>query len=157
MATKVTDTDHGYRALCERVFGFGKPRVDMGILERDGGEPHGGVGDALTVLEVAIFNEFGTENIPARSFIRAWFDEQEADLRRDLSTLMRLVVAGKQTKERILELLAQKAVGEIQARIAAGIGPANAPSTIARKGSSTPLVDTGVLRSSVSYRVDQGK
>ena len=44
-----------------------------------------------------------------------------------------------------------------EAEAATGIPPENAPSTIRRKrGSTTPLIDTGVLRSSVSYRAEGG-
>ena len=45
------------------------------------------------------------------------------------------------------------AQSEIQQRISDGIPPQNAPYTINKKGSSTPLVDTGQLRSSISFKV----
>lgn len=153
MALHLRDTDHGYRDLLARVFGLrSRANVDVGIL--DAGEEHGE--GAVTVLQVAAFNEFGTATIPERSFIRAWFDEHEGELRKEFAALMRNVVEGKRTREQILELLGQRCVGQIQQRIAAGISPANAPSTVRRKGSSTPLIDTGVLRSSISYRVKEG-
>jgi hypothetical protein len=66
---------------------------------------------------------------------------------------MRTVIEGKRTSDQVLEILGQRAVGQIQERIASGIAPANAPSTVAKKGSSTPLIDTGVLRSSITYQV----
>jgi hypothetical protein len=129
------------------------PVITVGILAEAGKEAH--VDDSLTVLEVAVFNEFGTDRIPERSFIRAWFDENESRLRTALSRMMVSVIAGKRTKEQALELLAQTCVGQIQKRIANGISPPNADSTIDRKGSDKPLVDTGQLRSSISYRVDK--
>ena len=152
---EIRDVDHGYRDLLRRVFGAAarRTRIDIGLLSESGGEPDGDSG--ATVLDVGIFNEFGTDTIPERSFIRAWFDEAEPKLREDLTELMKSVIAGKRTKEQILELLGQKTVGEIQERISAGIDPPNAPSTIAKKGSSTPLIDTGTLRSSISYRVEE--
>jgi hypothetical protein len=156
VSVHVRDTDHGYDALVKRVFEFERPRIEVGILEEDGAAPHGGGGDPVTIIEVAVWNEFGTENIPARSFIREWFDTHESELRVALKALMISVVRGQRTKEQILELLGQMAVGQIQERISEGIPPENAPATVARKGSSTPLVNTGVLRSSVSYRVEEG-
>lgn len=45
------------------------------------------------------------------------------------------------------------AVGEIQQRIADGIPPPNAQSTVDRKGSSTPLIETGQLRASIKHKV----
>ena len=38
--------------------------------------------------------------------------------------------------------------------IDAGVPPPNAPSTIDRKGSNRPLVDTGEMRDNVEYRID---
>ena len=150
----VEDRDRGYAALVRRVFGFRRPKIAVGVLEADGGRPHGD--DALTIIEVATFNEFGTSRIPERSFIRAWFDEHQAELKADLGKMMQAVLLGRLTREQMLERLGQRCVGQIQARIAEGVPPPNAESTIRRKGSSKPLVDTGALRSSVSYRVDEG-
>ena len=145
------DTDRGYAAMVKRVFGLrSKAHVDVGIL--DSGADHGG---GVSVLDVAMWQEFGTNTIPERSFIRAWFDEDEPNLRQELTTLMQSVVEGKRTKDQALELLGQRAVARVQARMSEGVPPPNAPSTVRRKGSSTPLIDKGALRSSISYRVEQ--
>ena len=152
MSVEIKDTDHGYKDLVKRVFGAGtKARIDVGILE-DGA--HGD--DAASILEIGTFNEFGTETIRERSFIRAWFDEEEPELRIKFAELMKSVVEGKRTKDEILELMGLYCVGQIQKRMADGVPPPNAPSTIKKKGSSTPLIDTGVLRSSISHRVVEG-
>lgn len=153
MGATIQDKDVGYAALVAAVYGLAKrkPRIHVGVLEKDGGRAYPG---GATVLQVAEWNEFGTDRIPSRSFIRAWFDENEASLRQDLTKLMQSVIRGARTPDQVLELLGLRCVGEIQQRIADGIPPANAPSTIARKGSSTPLIDTGILRSSISYRVE---
>jgi hypothetical protein len=149
---KISDSDKGYKQLCDRVFGAAKtkPSIDVGILD-DG--PHGN-DDMVSILQIAVWAEFGTQTEPARSFIRDWFDQNEAGLRKDLVILMQSVVQGKRTKEQILELLGQRCVAQIQERIVAGIDPPNAQSTIDRKGSSTPLIDTGILKAAVNYRVN---
>ena len=153
MAARVTDIDRGYRALVERVFEAAKtkPVVRVGIHESDGDRDDRGA----RVIDIATWNEFGTDRIPARSFVRAWFDGAEGQLREDLVTLMQSVVSGKRTREQILEILGQVAVGGMQARIAQHIDPPNAASTVKRKGSSTPLIDTGALRSSITYDVKE--
>lgn len=182
----IRDVDHGYSALLARVFGFGRPTISSGILEADGAANKKSIeskksleskrthlsdtleglfgaappvtieDELLTVIQVATWMEFGTEDVPARSFIRSWFDENEAKLRQELQTLMVTVISGKRTKEQILEILGQRCVASIQERISAGIAPENSPRTVARKGSSTPLIDTGQLRSSIHYRIDEG-
>ena len=43
----------------------------------------------------------------------------------------------------------------MQEAISAGIDPPNAESTIKAKGSSTPLVDDGTLRQSITYVIDE--
>jgi hypothetical protein len=164
----VTSKDNGYDALRKRVFGFGRPQIATGILEAQGAEakmPAPGAAEsdeALTLIDVADWMEFGftivhpngsEEEVPARSFIRAWFDQAEPEMREDLRKLMRGVIAGTHTKEQVLNLLGLKAVGGIQKRIADGIDPPNAPSTIARKGSSKPLIASGQLRSGVSFAI----
>jgi len=160
MGLTLKDTDRGYAALVARVFAAAKekPTISVGLLEGDGAQPHGekDVDEAVTVLQVAIWNHFGTDNIPARPFITAWFDESESALRADLVVLMQSVVRGERTSAQILELMGQRCVAQIQARMAEGVPPPNAPSTIKAKGSSTPLVNEGILRSSVSYRVEGG-
>jgi hypothetical protein len=148
-AVRIRDTDHGYARLVEAVYAFGHPKILIGVL--DGERPHGD--DQVTIQQIAEWMEFGTEHIPARSFIRAYFDENEDKLRADLKKLLPSVLLGKRTKQQVLEIIGQRAVAEIQARISAGIDPPNALSTIERKGSSTPLVDTGILRASVTYKV----
>jgi hypothetical protein len=155
----VTSVDRGYDAMVKRVFGFGRPKVLSGIQEADGAEgKSAGEGgqeqQGLTVIDVAAWMEFGTDRVPARSFVRAWFDEHEREVRELLGKLMKSVVAGTRTKEQILEIVGQYCVGQMQARMARGIDPPLSPKTIARKGSSTPLVNTGQLRSSITYRVE---
>jgi hypothetical protein len=156
----VRDTDRGYRELLKRVK-MPAVAIATGVLAKDGAQPKQGTEGALELIEVAVWNEFGTSRAPARSFIRAWFDAEEPTLREKLTVLLQEVVAGKLTRDQALERMGLYCVGAIQKRIAEGIAPENAPSTIEKKtkgagGSTTPLVDTGQLRSSISYEVRQG-
>jgi hypothetical protein len=52
-----------------------------------------------------------------------------------------------------MKLIGMRVVGDIQDRISDGIPPPNSPITIARKGSSKPLIDSGQLRQSISFEV----
>lgn len=151
-AVAIKDEDRGYAALVKAVFELRKPRIDVGILEGDASHGEGGA----TILDIATWAEFGTQTEPARSFLRAWFDEDEEHLREVVGELLERVLRGELTKDQALEQLGAYAVGRVQQRIADGIDPPNAPSTVKHKGSSTPLIDTGLLRSSVSYKVDPG-
>lgn len=164
----VVDRDRGYAAMTKRIWGFKRPTIAVGILAGAGAsqqhiehhEKHGQEmvpdREPMTLLQIAIWNEFGTEDSPARAFVRGWYDENEARLRKDLSILMKSVIRGERTKEQVLDLLALRCVGEIQQRMADGLSPENAQSTIDRKGSSKPTIDSGQLRSGVTSRVDYG-
>jgi hypothetical protein len=110
--------------------------------------------EPATIIQVATFNEFGTDRIHERSFLRSFFDEHRDEIREKFTSLMKSVVRGKRTKEQILDLIGLWAVGQIQLRMAEGIAPDNAESTVARKGSSTPLIDSGLLRASISFVVE---
>ncbi len=108
----------------------------------------------LSLLEVAVVHEFGAGPVPQRSFIRATIDTKRSDIEAEMANLARGVVSGKIDGRAALDLLGAKVAGWCQARIAAGIAPALKPATIRRKGSSTPLVDTGQLRSAITWRVE---
>lgn len=108
----------------------------------------------LSLLEVAVVHEFGAGPVPQRSFIRAAIDEKRSEIEAEMANLARGVVSGKLDGRAALDLLGAKVAGWCQARIAAGIAPALKPATIRRKGSSTPLVDTGQLRSAITWRVE---
>lgn len=148
--SSVRDIDRGYNELVKRIFAMGSPKVSVGIHEADGGKPH--EGSELRVIDIGQIHEFGL-GVPQRSFIRAWFDENEARAREAIRRLLVSVVEGKRTPDQAVEVFALWVVGQIQQRIASGISPSLDPRTIARKGSSTPLIDTGQLRSSISYEV----
>lgn len=151
--TAVRSIDHGYAALVRAVFGYGHPEIAMGILAAKGDQTHRGGPPWTTVLDVGTWNEFGTDTIPARSFIRAWFDAASPEMRARARTLLLQVMGGKLSKEKMLQQLGLWGQGEIQERIAAGIDPPNAPETANRKGSSTPLIASGQLRGAISFAV----
>lgn len=153
--TQQRDTDNGYAALVKNVFKLGAPKIAFGIFAEDAAQPADADGN-VTILDIASWQEFGTEHIPERSFLRAWFDQNQERAVEVLRRLLQSVVEGKRTPDQALKLFGEWALGEIKQRIAQGIPPPNAESTVRQKGSSTPLIDTGQLRSSVTYGIDLG-
>lgn len=134
----------------------------VGILQSKGGDAER---DGITMIELAAIHEFGSPNagIPERSFLRSTFRVHK---RRELQALIvRLagqVTAGKLTAKRALGILGQwgaAAVKEtIRSKQTMGITDPGArqellQSTIDRKKSSTPLIDTGRLLNTISYEV----
>jgi len=150
----VQDIDRGYKKLFEMAEKMSrKPYVKVGVVgnaakERDD--------DGATVAEYASYNEFGTENIPERSFIRATIDERRNRLFGKALQLQSAVLAGKMSLDLALDQIGLLTQANIQQKIEKLRDPANAPSTVAAKGSSNPLIDTGRLRQSISYEKVKG-
>ena len=151
--SKVTDRDQGLIEMVRRLghaADFGAS-LTVGLIGDEADAEHS---DGLTIAELGEIHEFGL-GVPRRSFIADWSDENEEEHKRQIVRIAAAVVRGKlETFDEGLERLGVLFVAEIQKGISDGIPPPNAESTIARKGSSTPLIDTGVLRSSITYKVE---
>jgi hypothetical protein len=153
MGAKVQVKDRGLNALLKRLDPHGKPaaEVTVGIHETEGGDVED---SGATVLDVADWAEFGTVSAPPRSFVRGWADEAEQANTDKMRKIAQAVVKGDLPSVEVgLDRFGNVAVGDVQKRMVGGIEPPNAPSTIARKGSSTPLIDSGLLKSSVTHQV----
>ena len=109
----------------------------------------------VTVVEYAAFHEFGL-GVPRRSFLADWMTEQQAEIQQTVRAVVKSVTQGKYDAETGLERAGARFVGLVQARIATNIPPPLAASTVAAKGSSVALIDTGLLRSSITYVVKLG-
>ncbi len=144
----------GVAAMQKRVRDAkGRSVVKVGIQEEAG--DHDGDSDSpLSVADVASFHEFGTDNIPQRSFIRAPIQDNQADLQNLQSKLLRQVTLGSMSIGEALALIGEDAQADMIAAINAGIEPGLNPATIAAKGSSTPLIDSGQLKQSIRYKVE---
>jgi hypothetical protein len=156
----VKDTDHGYRALVDRIYGLRNPQIEVGILEAEGSEQHKGDDEGTTVADVANWMEFGFHHVEGnyevlpRSFVRAWADANEKEIRELIFRVMKSVVAGELDKEEALERIGLWAAAGMQKFIADDkVRPELAQSTIDRKHSSVPLIHTGQLRGAISFRV----
>jgi hypothetical protein len=137
----------------DRVKSMANSHVKIGILEEAGA--HQGDDSTLTVADVASFHEFGTVNTPERSFIRATVNEHRDELKTLSKKLQASILTGKMTAKQALGLLGEKMQAEMINRINEGIEPGLDPKTIERKGSSTPLIDTGQLKQSIRYKVEE--
>lgn len=153
MASRVIDIDRGYDAFIRQMKQAGRakdPHVTVGVHGKDesrgSGEP--------TNVEVATFNEFGTTTAPARSFLRSTVDEERRKYADMFQVSLARWVDGKSTLHDALALVGTQAKADVQRKITKLKDPPNAPSTIAQKGSSNPLIDTGQMRQAVDFVVN---
>jgi phage gpG-like protein len=133
--------------------------VKVGILGSRGGKQTTDGG--ITVIELAAIHEFGAPraHIPERSFIRRTMTQREQDIVRKAAGLARAYITGKISMEQALNMLGAWAAAQIKNTITADehIPPPLKPRTIERKGSDRPLVDTGQLVNSITWKVWIGR
>lgn len=110
--------------------------------------------DGTDICDVAMWNELGTEHIPPRPFLRKSVDENTAEINSFLQSKKEDFLRGVSAEQILKEIgIFQKDL--IQEKITEGSYVPNAASTIIRKGSDHPLIDTGRMRQSVNYVIRQ--
>lgn len=120
--------------------------IKIGFLESSGGYE-----DGTTVAQVAAWNEFGTEHSPSRPFMRQTLKDQREEITKFARDRAKGVVNGSMSAQMALNGIGSYVKGRMQAEIRDGEFEPNAPSTVAHKGSSKPLIDTGRMRQSIVY------
>lgn len=146
------DRDLGYKDFFDKFKQNKKGRsVKVGILKRAG--VHKGAG--TTVAQVAAYHEFGTKHLPERSFMRSTMDEKDKDIKSLSKSLLIQTLFQSRTVTQALEILGATIQKFIKAKITSGLKPPLKPSTILKKGSSKPLIDTGQLLNSIDFEVEK--
>ncbi len=154
MAARVIDRDRGWKRLRRELDRSKSGRhVRVGIQGSEALERH--AGSDYTNAQVASVHEFGSADghMPERSFIRATIDDNAKEIKALGKQLWMGVIDGKLSVTQSLEILGQKVVAMVRKRIRSRIAPPLDPATVARKGSSVPLIDTGQLVQSITYEV----
>lgn len=124
------------------------PSVVVGIR----GEAGNVEGEDITMAQLGAIHEFGTPTIPERPWLVPGVAAAEPDINK--AAVKFLPTDGP---EKTLEKIGVIAQNSAQNYIVDLRTPPNAPSTIAAKKSSNPLVDTGAMLNSVTYLVTTEK
>ena len=90
--------------------------------------------------------------IPERSFLRTGHDENADRVLQQTERALAQVVAGKMSVDDMLDLYGQQMSTAIKTYMRDLKEPQNSKMTVERKGSSNPLIDTGGLLESISFR-----
>jgi hypothetical protein len=139
--------DHGLDQLLRQADALNGSGVKVGIQAEVDSQ------DGVDMFDIAVFNEFGTADIPARPFVRNAAEKNRQDIATVMDHLARKVEDGAADADAALETLGQWYQGRQQAHIRSGEFVPNAPATIKKKGSSVPLIDKGKLVNAVRYEV----
>lgn len=143
MTVQVTGNLAKFKQLIEQIKAGGEKAVYVGFPAEFNEKVEGA--DNFNLASLAAVLEFGNERIPSRPFLRQTLAENQEKY---TALFVKLFESGVSI-DQIYEQIALIAQGDVQQNIVNGKWTANAPSTIKRKKSSKPIIDTGKLRQSV--------
>jgi hypothetical protein len=125
----------------------GLPTVSVGFL-KGATYPNG-----ISVPMIAATNEFGvpSNNQPPRPFFRRMIADKKSTWGKAVALQLK---ATNYDVPKTLERMGQGIKGQLQTSIRDLIDPPLSPVTIARKGFSKPLIESGTMLNAVDYRVD---
>lgn len=108
-------------------------------------------GKEVDYCDIALFNELGTSNgIPSRPFLRDSVDTNADRINGAAKACLQEITKGA-TAESILKKLGSMQKGLVQQTIVDGSFAPNKPSTVRRKKSDKPLIDSGGMRERVDF------
>ena len=157
MSARTTDSGKkAFEAFIKDLKKYKGAFVSVGVHEGAGNYTGGGK-EEVSVVEVALWNEFGTKYMPERSFIRSTVDENQGLINAWRQEAIGKITEGKWTVEKALEAIGFRLKLLIETKIKSNVPPPNAPSTLAIKkrdgaGSAT-LMHTKLLSRSITYQV----
>lgn len=107
----------------------------------------------ITLGNLARIHEHGTRHTPKRPFVAPALKKNRGKYLRLAGKSFVSIVRGGQTTSQMWHYLGQEAVKDVQQYMVTATFTPLSPKTIKQKGSSRPLIDTGQLRQSITYRV----
>lgn len=147
VGVRVTDRDLGFKKRVRNLQNLNNKSVKAGVLQNSGTEDNG-----TKIVDVAIYNEFGTSRIPSRPFVRIASEKNQQTWANEAEKVVDKIVAGYDANfsslgDRMVENI-KDVIGDKNLLVP------NAPSTIRRKGHDKPLIDTGKLKASIDFEVE---
>lgn len=128
-----------------KQFGKGPNGVKVGLPKGSNDYP-----DGTSVIMVGTVHEFGSESrgIPQRSYLRSTMIEKKRDYKKLFEKLSLRIIRGMEVKK-ALGIIGLQAQTDVQDKIET----ISSPPLKYREGN--PLINTGHLRQSITYEVDE--
>ncbi|MCP4967428.1 MAG: hypothetical protein GY926_19620 [bacterium] len=145
----VKDIDRGWAKIMRELSIFQRAHVFVGLQGAAATETI----DGATIVEIGAAHEFGTTRVPERSWLRSTMDDQQNAIVKKIADELAAVADGRRTAIAALKRLGLFAVELIRKKIRSRIAPPLSSATIAAKGSTVPLIDTGRMMQSITYVV----
>jgi len=140
-----------YKQLKKRLEQISRKQVVAGFPKGKLNSPY--YDNGASIIDVAIWNEFGTDFIPRRDFMGPAAEKWNEYFKLKVEERKDEIITGKIDIDQFLDEMGIQGAEFISGSIVALRKPPNAPSTIRRKGSDNPLVDTGALHRSTLHEI----
>lgn len=143
---KLLDTVNG---MVEKgvVAGFPRGRLNTPHYQSSANSKPG-----ASIIDVAIWNNYGM-GVPRRDFMTPASKKWMKFFKEAYTMVQREMLEDKIDIDKFLQDMGRKGQNLIYNEITALDTPPNAPSTIKRKGSSNPLIDTGAMRQAATWQI----
>jgi hypothetical protein len=144
----VVDKDKGWNKIVLDFKELKETGVKVGLM---GSEEV----DGTTIVDIGVYNELGTRHIPPRPFMATTADKYRDGIYEYTKRLVGQMIDGKYSTRQVLSYMGMWYQGKVQLTIrdAKTWAKPNAPATIAAKGSTSPLIDTGRMVGAVRYEI----
>jgi hypothetical protein len=157
MSFKISTKSNKLTPIIRELEKFKSGKVIVGIWDDSQAETKEGQ-EPQTILDIAIINHFGIRTpeqyIPPRPFMTNYTDNYQDEIKQIFLAGAELVMKGR-SAEQALGYCGEMLVTGIRKQITRDKPfVENAELTIANKGSSTPLVDSGTMIGAIAYRVE---
>lgn len=148
------EVGHNFATLTKKAIEIKRSNLGVKVGVMEGGSE---AAPGLTMAQLMAIHEFGAPraNIPERSAIRSTYHAEREALGKLSKAVVQRILKDQMTIEQGLGILGLDLATKIKRRITDGEGipPPLSPVTIARKGSTRPLVDSGRLLGSITWTV----
>lgn len=153
---KIKENNPGvYKALKKRLEQISRKRVVAGFPKGKLNNPHYEPEDGkpgASIIDVAIWNNFGI-GVPRRNFMTPASEEWQKYFKKLTEAAQEEITNGTINIDNFLNLMGQAGAEFISEAIVRLKMPPNALSTIQRKKSSNPLIDSGDMSKAPTYEI----
>lgn len=152
MPARIKDSDPGFAKLAEALGEMGS--ITIGVQGKQAEQPHPEK-PSVTVGQVAAWHEMGVvPGAPARHWLSGWLDKNKQRMVADARRQLQNVLQGHATRNQALIKMGYEWTDSVRRQFVEGkIKPANAATTIKKKGDNRPMLDTAAVANAVTYRV----
>lgn len=148
MAAKITVDDKRYKQHRKALDALDNTVTYVGIVGTSNRN-----GDAIDNAALGYIHEVGA-GVPRRSWLRDPATRMKDKIAQVFTNeIAAYLASGSTNPDSYLGRAGAWLAGQLQANISSGIPPANDAATVAAKGSSTPLINTGQLRAAITWAV----